>query len=76
MYLALKGELWVFIVRILEKIDGIIMALHCIHKYQINVISSRLNIEVFKKYSTPTWLLKSYYNKWNNLVLHRECRWT
>ena len=32
MYLALKSELWVFIVRILEKIDGIIMALHCIYK--------------------------------------------
>ena len=32
MYLALKGELWVFIVRILENIDGIIMTLHCIYK--------------------------------------------
>ena len=75
MYLALKGELWVFIVRVLEKIDGIIMALHCIYKWQINVISSCFDIEIFKKYSTPTWLLKSYYNRLNNLVLHKECRW-
>ena len=32
MYLALKGNYGVFIVRILEKIDGIIMVLHCIYK--------------------------------------------
>ena len=31
-YLAFKGELLCFILRILEKIDCIIMALHCIHK--------------------------------------------
>ena len=76
MYLALKGNYGVFIVKILEKIDGIIMVLHCIYKWQINVISSHLNIEVLKKYSTPTWLIKSYYNIQNNSILHRECRWT